>query len=90
MTVAEWSKRFFEVLERELGITIDRYESESHPCGRIDDAEVRIVGCDDCFMSVWYEGAGSGPILDEEPTIETAGLAATDTAEIIRTLRNRR
>ena len=86
MKVAEWSALFYHRLAAEIPDLMasslpDEYEH--YGCtlpGR--DLDLFVMGCDDCFASVWFEG---NPVCDwSDAGAQDADEAARYIASILR------
>lgn len=86
MKVAEWSARFYKSLSAEFPNLVpssepDEYEHYGcHLPGR--DLDLFVMGCDDCFASVWFDGH---PVFDRSDAEARDAIdAATYIASILR------
>jgi hypothetical protein len=80
MMVGDWAEAFFRKLSRILERTVS-YAPDGF--GSVDsrDPDLRIVGSDDCFMSIW---SSDGIVWDSDGSRESAVEAAADHQSIER------
>ncbi len=77
MTVAEWAHVFFAELSKRVGRSIP-YTADADGNFESRDPELRVVGCNDDFMSVW---TSKGVAWDDKDTRQGAIDAASILAE---------
>jgi hypothetical protein len=69
LKASDWSVLFFTGLGQLLGESLKvAPNADGHASTRIGSHSLTIVGCDDDFVSVWYEAAEGGPIFDDALT----------------------
>ncbi len=63
MTVSDWSALFFARLsERRPGLAAPSGPDEDgHYTSELNGKAISVMGCDDCFATVWLEGS---PVCD--------------------------
>ncbi|HLJ84874.1 MAG TPA: hypothetical protein VKT51_11935 [Candidatus Eremiobacteraceae bacterium] len=74
MTLSDWSSLFFARLgEKTKGFAAPSGPDEDgHYATKLNGKDLFVMGCDDCFATVWFEGS---------PVCDYSNASATDAKE---------